>query len=355
MDNNIFAVLAKYKKPEDYWTVALLYVLQSLWGENAGSKEREVCAKFLFNLSGLNFDVNEKISFDTQRPQKGIEKKDRSRIDAQVSSDSKCVWIEVKDEAHVGPEQMDKYKRRLAELPYPEGNKRLILLRRFYGDWREADKADRKVYWLEVYDWLKDLKAEAKLRDDTQSGYLIKEFVSFLESKGVRIVSTISEDALQTGFTQIENFKKMLKQVVEQSGFAIKEEKYSPGYVGVTFDLNLKDNRRRKDFIGYALQKGKYLVGIYADDLPYLWMEMSGKHVKIADVKLKEKEKLNKPDWEIYRSEKKREDDYVSLRASLAPVFSSPDKRAQIDELGIIFKGMFEALKEVQIHRPGRR
>jgi len=359
MNNNIFAVLAKYKKPEDYWTAALLYVLKSLWGENQDSKERAACANFLFNLCDLNFHVNEKISFDTQRTQKGIEKKDRSRLDVQISSNDKCVWIEVKDEARLSKEQMDKYQRQLSELRYPKENKKLVLLRRFYGDWQEADKADIKKYWLEVYDWLEDLKAEAELSVDTRNGYLIKEFLSFLQSKGVRIVSEIDKDALQSGLTNIKNFTAMLKQVVQQLGFTLKKEEYWPeevgDYVGVKFDLNLKDNSRREDFIGKALQRGKYFARIYADDPSHLWMEMSGKDVKIDARKLKEKEMSKNPDWEITWGEKNREDDYIAHSASLETVLSSSDKRVQIDNLGIVFKSMFEALKEVQIHRRGPR
>lgn len=349
--DNVFAVLAKYKKPEDYWTAALLCVLEALWDQGEGSVERAACIAFLVKLGGLSFSAAEEIRFDTQRSYKGTRDRDSSRIDAQISSSDKCVWIEVKDDALLRKGQMDKYKRQLAELPYPEANKKLVLLRHFYGDWREADKADIRKYWIEVYDWLEDVRAEAKLSDDTGSGYLVKGFLDYLRSKGVRIVSKISEDALHSGLIEITDFIMMLRQVVEKSGLAVKKDKYSSeeNYVGVIFDLNLKDNRGRKDFIGYGLEKGRYHVGIYAEDPSVLWMEMDPHDVKTAYHRLEEE-----PRWETTR-DKKNKIDWISLSAPLGSVFSSSDKREQIDKLSVVFRSMFEELKGGQIPRRGRR
>jgi len=352
MDDNIFAILSKYKKKEDYLTASLLCILRNMW-INADMNERATCAELLFNLSGIKFDMNEKVDFITQWSYKGVEKKDKSRLDAQISSGDKCIWIEVKDQARLGKGQIERYLSHLSELNYPEENKKLVLLRNYYGDWQEANKAHIRIYWFEVYDWLDSIMCHANLRENTINWYLVKEFLIFLKSKGVRIMNKIDKIDLHNSLNRIEDFITMLKQVVEQSEFTVKTQYYDGGRLALIFDLNLKENRSRRDFIGYGLERGKYDVGIDTGDISYLWMGMCRKDVKINDAKLKEKSKHL--DWEIEEDKNNKEYDWIWVRSPINEFFNSQDKKAQIEQLRVIFTNMFEQLKEVQVPRRGRR
>ena len=328
-------------------TASLILVLESLWGEEADTVSRQSCAKFLCRLcADVAFDADEDVRFRTQSHIESEESGERGQIDAELTAKNKRVWIEVKDRSRPRKGQLAKYRSILDE--YPDKYKALVLLRHFYGDWDEAYKADSRIYWFEVYDWLEDVRNEADLQDNTIEGNMIGQFLHYLTLKGVRIVDILDRGALAAGLIQLSRLRGMLRQVAGQLDFKVDDE----WETGISFSLDLKHNRYNNDFIGRDLQKGRYYAEVSedsadADGFPYLWIGMNRRHVKMDSWKLKKQEQRNDSDWAIAEND-------VALRRSLMPVLTKLAKKEQIDELGTAFKSMFEQLMTVQSRRRGR-
>jgi len=348
MPHNIFEILSKYKKQEDYWTAALVYLLDTLWGEDEHAESREACAELLSRLCGVAFNVSEKVTFEPQRFHKSQKVDAGSRLDLEITTGNKRIWIEVKDRSNLRPGQIAKYLSELAE--YQEEYKNLVLLRLLYGDWKEADKAQKKVYWAELYDWLKELQEKAELKDDTNQGNLIRQFLEFLELKGVRIMTKLDKDALENGLCQIKSLVAMLRQAAQEKHFRVLDNKSSEygidWFMGFCFELNIKDNQGYRGFIGRRLRRGKYHVGIDPNDSGNLSMGMRIKDVNLKDKSIIE-EKLK--DGDLYE-----DDGWIWCDISLADVLNEPTEAKQLEQVGIIFQKMFERLKELQRLRPGK-
>ncbi len=348
MAHNIFQILSKYKKQEDYWTAALVYLLDALWGEDERAKSREACADLLRRLCGVAFDVNEKVTFEPQRFYKSQRVDAGSRLDLEITTGNKRVWIEVKDQSSLGPGQIAKYLSELVE--YQEEHKSLVLLRLLYGDWKEADKASKKVYWAELYDWLKELQEKAEIKDDANQGNLIRQFLEFLELKGVRIMTKLDKDALENGLCQIKSLVAMLRQVAQEKHFRVLDNKSSEigidWFMGFCFELNLKENQDYREFIGRRLRRGRYHVGIDPNDSGTLSMGMKIKDVNLIDKSII-KGKLK--DDDLYE-----DDGWIWCDISLADVFNEPTKAKQLEQVGILFQKKFERLKKIQRLRPGK-
>ncbi|MBU2535662.1 MAG: PD-(D/E)XK nuclease family protein [Chloroflexota bacterium] len=350
MPHNIFEILSKYKKQEDYWTAALVHLLENLWGKRDGTKSRKVCSELLSCICGEPFDTSEKVTFETQRFYKSEEADAGSRLDLEITTRTKRIWIEVKDRSSLRPGQIDKYLSELTDSKYPEKVKKLVLLRLLYGDWKEAKKAHSRAYWFEIYDWLEKLKKQAGLDDNTIQGNMVKQFLGFLELKGVRIMSKLDKEAFENGLSQIISLIAMLKQVVQEMQFRVLDNKSSEygsdWFMGFCFELNLKDNQGDRDFIGYRLRQGKYNVGIDPNDSENLYMGMRIKDIILKDERIIQ-EKLE--DGDLYK-----DDGWIWCHSSLTNVLNKPTKDKQIEQLGILFKRMFKRLMEVQRLRPGK-
>lgn len=177
-DENIFSALAKYNSAtdENYLTESFVFVINTLLRQ-----ERliglEILNQLCFENDGGSFDTDEDISVSTQEPT------EQGTPDIKLSSPSKLIYVEVKHDSPVDPEQLKRYKKQLDSSSI--GIKRLILLTRFPIDFSEHQGIpDKHVRWFEVYNWLTNTRTRAK---DVISVYLMDSFKSFLEVKGMSI------------------------------------------------------------------------------------------------------------------------------------------------------------------------
>jgi hypothetical protein len=219
MTRNIFGALATYEKDENYWTSALVYLLEYLWNDPARSEEqRGACARFLSKLSDAPFSANEDIDFDVQKVVKKTEETSRSVIDARISSDSKYIGIEIKDTSGLNQEPED-YKQRLLEAA-GERDCRLVLLRRSGLTPKEFAKVRGVAYdvrWFEIYSWIQEMRSAMQVTGASVGCYLLAQFSEFLNEKGVPIMTRVTKDGLAKGLAEIPSLLNMVQQWAESA------------------------------------------------------------------------------------------------------------------------------------------
>jgi len=173
---NIFSALAKYNSAidENYLTESFVFVINTLL-QQEHSIGIEILNQLCVENNEFSFDTDEDISVSTQ------EVTEQGTPDIRVSSLNKVIYIEVKHDSAVDLEQLRRYKEHLKSLSAPI--KRLILLTKYPVDFNEHQGiADKHVRWSEVHIWLANVKPQ-----DSVTAYLIKQFKSFLEVKGMSI------------------------------------------------------------------------------------------------------------------------------------------------------------------------
>jgi len=177
-DDNIFSALAKYNSAidENYLTESFVFLINTLL-----QRERPVGLEILTQLcvenNEFSFDIGEDISVSTQ------ETTEQGTPDIKISSPKKRIYIEVKHDSPVDPEQLKRYKKDLES--WSATTKRLILLTRYPVDFSEHKEIpDRCIRWFEVYNWLATAKDKSQ---DPVNIYLIESFKSFLEVKQMSI------------------------------------------------------------------------------------------------------------------------------------------------------------------------
>jgi len=344
MAENVFTALNKYKKSEDYWTRALLYVLEYLWGHQMNIETRRKCAEFLTHLSTIEFTPQDNLSFKTQRCCPRMSKLDKGiRLDAEISTDDKCIWIEVKDEAQLGEGQLQNYILKMEELPHDI--KKLVLLRRAFIDVKRVrDLGVRDIRWFEVYDWMMDLRScmQQNAEDEGIASYLVEQFLQFLEQKGVPVMSRIMEHEFEKGVRSLQSLVDMLRQAGETVLSAEAEpwngitEYYGRRYVQIQF------------------KKGCYQLGIPFDDVAnklVLWMDPV--KVKKHEHRSVNPEELN---TSVRTGRLRQEDDgIIAATESLKSFFELSDKKDQYDELTYLIQRMFQHLETTKKRKYERR
>jgi len=292
----------------------------------------------LVELLGVKFSPNEKLLFKTQRYAKTREEGEiesgKSTLDAEIASDDKCIWIEVKDKSKHDNKQLKKYKQALDKLPFK--TKQLIFLSH---NSVGTVKAYKNVCWYEVYDSLREkLDSRHELRsNDGESHYLLTQFLKFLEQKGVQIMGIVKEDDLKNGLRQLQSLLNMLKEEVR--GRLLPDipkagDNISPYYM--------------EDYIGFSFGQNRYSVDIPLDEhklANYFILSMDKNKVEKIEqrrirsniIKRKIREKsLGEESEEIY------------ARRDLSPVFQAATKDKQKFILGELLQEMWDELKEVK-------
>jgi hypothetical protein len=175
---NIFLALAKYNsaRDENYLTEALVFLINSLLSREH-SIGLEILTKLCVKHDEFSFSTGEIISVTTQ------ETTEQGRPDIKVASPDKLIYIEVKHDSTLGPQQLKRYEKALESST--ASIKHIVLLTRFAVDFEERKERPYKhIRWYEVYNWL----ASASTRvQDAAIVYLIKSFISFLEVKQMSI------------------------------------------------------------------------------------------------------------------------------------------------------------------------
>jgi hypothetical protein len=255
-NENVFSALAKYNsaRDENYLTEAFVFVLNSLL-----LKEHPIGLQILTRLcvkdNEFAFDPDEYISISTQ------ETTEQGRPDIKVSSLDKLIYIEVKHDSALGPQQLARYKKALESSVATI--RRVVLLTRFEIDFEDQQERafDKHVRWFEVYNWLANAKAQ-----DPLSVYLIESFKSFLEVKQMSIQKVGWEYI--NGVPAFINLINMIEVAIQGASLAIYKK--SPGW----------------DFRGFYIESPEFWCGIYHDDPLVLVFEITDKkqfNTKLVD------------------------------------------------------------------------
>lgn len=231
VDENIFSALAKYNSAidENYLTESFVFVINSLL-EREHPIGLEILTRLCVENNEFSFDTDESISVSTQ------ETTEQGRPDIKISSPNKRIYIEVKHDSPVDPEQLKRYKKELES--WSAATKRLILLTRFRTDSSEHQGIpDKHIQWFEVHNWLTNVRNRAK---DPVSVYLIESFKSFLEVKQMSI-QRVSWEYIN-GVPALINLINMIEVAIQSAGIPFYPA--SPKHVALdSRGFYLGDNR----------------------------------------------------------------------------------------------------------------
>jgi hypothetical protein len=252
---NIFSALGKYNSAtdENYLTEAFVFLMNSLL-ERERYVDLEILTRLCVQNNDFRFDMDEVISVSTQ------EVTEQGTPDIRVSSPNKLIYVEVKHDSPVDPEQLKRYKKHLDSSSATI--KRLILLTKFPVDFNEHQGIpDKHARWFEVYNWL----ANSRVQDSVCS-YLIESFKSFLEVKGMSIQKVGWEYI--NGVPALNNLINMIEAAIQ--GASVPLYGKSAGW----------------DFKGFYLENKDFWCGIYYSEPVRIIFEVADKkkfNAKLVD------------------------------------------------------------------------
>ena len=307
-NENIFSALAKYNsaRDENYLTEAFVFVLKSLL-----LKERAVGLQILTQLCisdhEFTFDTDESISISTQ------ETTEQGRPDIKVSSPDKLIYIEVKHDSGLGPQQLVRYRKALESSTAII--KRIILLTRFEIDLKDKQEKvfDKHVRWFEIYNWL----ATAKVQDPVIM-YIIESFRFFLEVKQMSIQQVTWEYI--NGVPALISLINMVE--VGLQGVALAIYKRSPA----------------RDFTGFYVERAQFWCGIYYNEPLVVVFE-------ITDKKKFNTKRVAAPSYPV-----KEDKDTIKFRLQLEDkYFFSLDKDKQLYEITDFIKKAYSDAQRMKV------
>lgn len=326
MTENLFTVLSKYKKPEDIMTAGFLHTLEYLWGKN-----REYGCRVLKNLCDVQFGTDEEVEFKMHphyiKGEGRLSKK--GTPDFQIGSPKKLIWVEVKDKSDLRKGQLEEYRKKLDEISEENGFKtRLVLLRHLFVDAEEARNAHVRVHWFEVYEWLeKILKSIQEDDSDSIGGYLLGQFLKFLEQKGVPIMSRVEGADLDKDFVQLESLLNMTKQAVETQ---------------LEYEATPYNEKTDESYsIGFHFKKKTYYVEFFLNEPDRICLTIDKEKLKSIEKRQINEEKL--------KNNRRLEQDetYIYARRPLATVFRAA-KKEQLKKMAGLLQEMYDDLDSVK-------
>jgi hypothetical protein len=176
MSEDVFSSLAKYGSgvDEDYLTESLVFVTKLLLVRTPA--EGPDLVNLLCGQLGTRpcFDDPKSVLFETQVAT------ELGTPDIEISGTDTRVYVEVKHDSPLGPDQLERYKAQLDQSGVP--NTRLVFLTRSRVSSLETslEPGDyHRIYWYEIYNWLCGTDTH-----DEVCEYFSKSLVSFLEEKG---------------------------------------------------------------------------------------------------------------------------------------------------------------------------
>jgi hypothetical protein len=178
--DNVFSSLTRagISSPENYLTEALVYVLKLLLARQpvAGLELINQLCELPAPLDDPNeVEILTQTSYEIGRP------------DIEIRALDTLVFIEVKHDSWLGPNQLESYYEKLLELNM--SNSRLVFLSRSLLDAQlttlEAEKFNH-VCWYQVHGWLSDLLTVPSFKDEV-CRFFAADLMSFLENKNMAI------------------------------------------------------------------------------------------------------------------------------------------------------------------------
>ena len=240
--NNLFLRLNKWatRQDENFLTESLAVVLMHLL-DKAPVAGKRIVAELTDQFIGLPTDDAGTIKIVTQ-----VEE-ENGRLDLQIRTQDRRVWVEVKVESGLGDGQLERYSGMLRTKSDEEN--RLILLSRYPVDTAFADPELRKFRWFQAADWFRGESCAIQTADAV-AGFLTQQFVNFLEARGMTIERV--EKYLPEGVRALSNLTNMLFAAAMACKVSVKK-------------------RSPKDCIGLNLDGLKYWVGVSLSDPEKLW------------------------------------------------------------------------------------
>ena len=311
--NNVFSALAKYNSAidENYLTEAFVFLVNCLI-----TRERPIGFEILNQVCGednlFSPDKDETITISTQaKTEQGV-----PDIRVSTSDNDKLIYIEVKHDSSVDPEQLRRYKENLKASAF--STTRLILLTKFpVDDSEHLGIPDKLVRWSKVYNGLSSIEAR-----DSVTAYLIEQFKSFLEVKQMSIQRVGWEYI--NGMPAFNNLINMIESALQSAKIPIYKK--STGW----------------DYKGFLLDNQEYWCGIVYDEPEVVRFQLLNR--KSFDLRLADEDKIDYP-----ASESK---DKRSILIDLPfedKYFFSLDKDRQLEEITKFVKSAYAEAQKMRI------
>ncbi len=223
-NSNLFLRLHKWAKHQDenFLTESLAVVLEHLL-VLAPTAGKALVAKLTGNFIGVSDDADS-IEIRTQVVE------ERGRLDLEICTVNRRVWVEVKVESGLGPGQLEKYSGMLRNKS--DEQNRLVLLTRYPEEDSSADPDIRKLRWFQFADWLESEMNAISLASDT-ANFLAQQFLDFLEERGMTIERV--EHYMPEGIRALSNLMNMLNETAVACNVPVKPTT-GWGYVGLILD-----------------------------------------------------------------------------------------------------------------------
>lgn len=309
---NIFSALAKYNSAtdENYLTEAFVFVINSLLSSRDRSIACEILNQLCVKNNEFSFDADESISVSTQ------ETTEQGRPDIKVSSPDKLIYIEVKHDSPLGPQQLARYRKALESSAAT--TRHVVLLTRFAVDFEDQEERPyRHVRWFEVYNWLTLAISKTK---DPICIYLTEAFKSFLEAKQMSMQKVGWEYI--NGVPALNNLVNMLEVAIQGASIPIYGK--SPGW----------------DWKGFWLGEKEFMSAIHYDNHLIITFEL-------MDKKKYNKELSKKPSYELREGRER-----LWFRLDLEKYhFFSLDKDEQLEVITEFVKTAYAEAQQMRIKK----
>lgn len=348
--DDIFTAITRYKKPENQFTASLVYLLRYLYMKSKDNKDNKVLwnnyCDFLSKLCGTtHIKWNSNLVFNLQEPEKRDEDGKEGIIDFEIGClGSVLVGFEVKDTAPLDPDKLKQYGDSLKSKAQKEGfsDSKVVLLRHYYISQDKIKDAAHDIRWSELYVLLKEISPHFK--EVGVSDYLLKEFLKYMEQKGVPPVDKINKDHLK-GFQSLFNLLLLVRQ--ESEGI-FKDCSLR----GTDFNREEDDEGKKFDYVSFDFRHNKsnaYKVEVYSPDYndpgsdsfwiglvtKSEWLEKS--EGKLLDLKLASGDK----DFQI-------DEKGLYISKPLGSVFDKETVGEQQDMIGKLLKEMYNKLETIK-------
>ena len=347
---NVFTTATRFNMPEDRFTASLVFVLEYLWKEADSESRRRACAEFLTHLCGLEFDPDAEPGFIVHPTLRSGSK--IVRPDFEIVSADTVIWVEVKDTAPLKPGKISEYMSALqkkAEAIGKDCRCSVVLLRHFYVD-PEIRKGAADVQWSLLYRLLVRLKNRISEHYAKEGGigcWLLGQFVSYLENKGVVSVNRVEEEQVENGFLHLMSLFALIqdaaKRLFQDRGINVRVSKTCCSSDLICFYLD-KVKRGNPQERGYAIE-------ISADDPTIITMSTKRENIGVVEGRRVIEDRLEQRKAESVFVE---EDGWIYHRGiSLKAVLQKITVEEQSDALYRVLHEMLRDFDYIKNQRPG--
>ena len=191
--DSVFTCLYRYKKPEDYLTRSLVFILELLRSLDANNGGHSIAntalntilssRKVKIRLSKSHWKIYQNKTFPVPKSGRTV------RPDITLIDPKNLIFVEVKDWSQTGPSQLKDQRVVLdhEKTINPGLNTILVLLCRWTtADEKERQHITREIFWYQVHEDLLNARKLIPPRKAVEC-YLLRDFLSFMEAEGMTI------------------------------------------------------------------------------------------------------------------------------------------------------------------------